>query len=258
MVKKNYNLIANKLVNAFLKNKIIPPISSRYTKKLSNAQKLRKLCESKIKKPIIGFKAAGTAMPVLKKLKEKEPFYASVYKHNVLKNKKSIKINKFTMGIELEVCYFIKKNFFDLKKKVTKKNIKKFITHIAPCIEVVGYRQKKKGIKYLGDLCSDFGANVKFVIGPKKKFKNQNVKNLTTTISNKKANQVVNGNTNTVYVNPMNSLRFVLNKLQKDKVRLSKDFYVFTGSSVGVVPIIKKGIYKGVIKKLGIVSANIN
>ena len=162
------------------------------------------------------------------------------------------------MGIELEVCYLIKKNFFDLKEKVTKKNMKKFITHIAPCIEVVGYRQKKKGIKYLGDLCSDFGANVKFVIGPKKKFKNQNVKNLTTTISNKKANQVVNGNTNTVYINPLNSLRFVLNKLQKDKVRLNKDFYVFTGSSVGVVPIIKKGIYKGVIKKLGIVLANIN
>ena len=141
---------------------------------------------------------------------------------------------------------------------MTKKNIKKFITHIAPCIEVVGYRQKKKGIKYLGDLCSDFGANVKFVIGSKKKFKNQNVKNLITTISNKKANQVVNGNTNTVYVNPMNSLRFVLNKLQKDKVKLLKDFYVFTGSSVGVVPITKKGLYKGVIKKLGIVSAKIN
>ena len=36
-----------------------------------------------------------------------------------------------------------------------KKNIKRFITHVAPCIEVVGYRQKKKGIKSLGDLCSD-------------------------------------------------------------------------------------------------------
>ena len=56
----------------------------------------------------------------------------------------------------------------------------------------------------------------------------------------------------------MNSLRFVLNKLQKDKVKLLKDFYVFTGSSVGVVPITKKGLYKGVIKKLGIVSAKIN
>ena len=45
--------------------------------------------------------------------KEKEPFYASVYKHNVLKNNKSVKINKYTLGIELEVCYILKKNFFD-------------------------------------------------------------------------------------------------------------------------------------------------
>ena len=161
MTDKNLNKYANRLVNAFLKNKIISPLPTKYTKKISEAQKLRKLCESKIKKPISGFKAAGTGIPVLKKLKEKEPFYATVYKHNVFKNKKTVKINKFTMGIELEVCYLIKKNFFDLKKKVTKKNIKKFISHIAPCIEVVGYRQKKKGIKSLGDLCSDFGANVK-------------------------------------------------------------------------------------------------
>ena len=258
MTDKNLNKYATRLVNAFLKNKIISPLPSRYTKKISEAQKFRKLCESKIKKPISGFKAAGTGIPVLKKLKEKEPFYATVYKHNVLKNKKTVKINKFTMGIELEVCYLIKKNFFDLKQKVTKKNIKKFITHIAPCIEVVGYRQKKKGIKSLGDLCSDFGANVKFVIGAKKKFKNQNVKNLKTNIFNKRINQSVFGNTNTVYIDPLNSLRFVLDKLQKDKIKLNNNFYVFTGSSVGVVPILGKGVYKGVINKLGNVSAKIS
>ena len=49
--------------------------------------------------------------------------------------------------------------------------MKKFINYIAPCIEVVGYRQKKKGIKSFGDLCSDFGANIKFIIGPKKNLK---------------------------------------------------------------------------------------
>ena len=70
MKDKNLNLVADKLVKAFLKNKIINPISNKFTKKLSNAQKLRKLCESKIKKPIIGFKAAGTGIPVIKKLKE--------------------------------------------------------------------------------------------------------------------------------------------------------------------------------------------
>ena len=258
MINKSTDKLANKLVNAFLKNKIISPLPKKYTKKISNAQIFRKLCENKIKKPISGFKAAGTGIPVLKKLNEKEPFYATVYKHNVLNNKKNVKINKFTMGIELEVCYIIDKKFYKFKKKVSKNNIKRFINYIAPCIEVVGYRQKKKGIKSLGDLCSDFGANVKFVVGAKKKFKNQNVKNLKTEIFNKKISHSVNGNTNTVYVNPMNSLLFVLKKLQKDKIKHNNNFYVFTGSTVGVVPILGKGTYKGIIDKLGSVSAKIS
>ena len=148
MINKDLNRIAKKLVKAFLENKIIAPIPIRYTKKISEAQKLRKLCESKIKKPIIGFKAAGTGIPVLKKLNEKEPFYATVYKHNILQNAKSVKINKFTMGIELEVGYLIKKSFFQIKKNVTRKSMKKYITHMFPCIEVVGYRQKKKELNF--------------------------------------------------------------------------------------------------------------
>ena len=246
---------SNKLVKAFLKNKIIAPIPSRYTKKLHEAQKLRKLCESKIKLPVVGFKAAGTGIPLIKKFKEKEPFYASVYKKNFLKSGKSVKINKATLGIELEVCYKIKKSFFSSKGSVTMKNVSKYISHMAPCIEVVGYRQRKKGITSFGDLCSDFGANVKFLVGKTKKFKKVNIGNLKTNISNKKINQSVNGNTNTVYINPLNSLRFVLNKVKKDKINLSKDFWVFTGSSVGVVPIKSRGLYIGKIDKLGSVKA---
>ena len=73
-----------------------------------------------------------------------------------------------------------------------------------------------------------------------------------------KIKQIVNGNTNTVYINPLNSLRFVLNKLKKDKINLDKDFYVFTGSTVGVVPILSKGTYIGKINKLGSVKAIIH
>ena len=195
---------------------------------------------------------------MIKKLQEKEPFYASVYKHNVLKNNKSVKINKYTLGIELEVCYLLKRSFFDLKQKISKNNIKKYINYVAPCIEVVGYRQRKKGIRSFGDLCSDFGANIKFVIGTRKKFRNNNVNNLKTNISNPKIKQSVNGNTNTVFINPMNSLLFVLKKLQKDKIKHNKDFYVFTGSTVGVVPILSKGVYKGKIERLGTVKTKIN
>ena len=129
---------------------------------------------------------------------------------------------------------------------------------MAPCIEVVGYRQKRKGITSFGDLCSDFGGNIKFLIGLKKKYKKINIGNLKTNISNEKARQSVDGNTNAVYINPLNSLKFILNKVKKDKVSLDKNFYVFTGSTVGVVPIIKKGIYIGKIDKLGSVKAIIN
>ena len=253
MSKTQIERLSDKLVRAFLSNKIISPLPLKYTKKINNAQKFRKLCESKVKKPVIGFKAAGTAFPVMKKLKEKEPFYASVYKHNLLKSGRGVKINKSTLGIELEVCYFIKKSIFDIKGKISSKNISKYISYMAPCIEIVGYRQRKKGIKSFGDLCSDFGANVKFLVGGRKKYKKINIGNLKTNISNKKANQSVNGNTNSVYINPINSLIFVLKKLKKDKIVLNKDFYVFTGSTVGVVPIISKGLYTGKIDKLGTV-----
>ena len=250
--------LSDKLVNAFLKNKIITALPKKFTKQLTEADKFRKLCESKIKEPIIGYKAGGTGIPLLKKLKEKEPFYDSVYARNFLKSGKSVKINKSTLGIELEVCYLIKKSFFSSKGSITGNNVTKFISHMAPCIEVVGYRQRRKGITSFGDLSSDFGGNVKFLIGKKKKYKKINIGNLKANISNKKVKQSVNGNTNAVYINPLNSLKFVLNKVKKDKVILNKDFYVFTGSTVGVVPIKGKGLYTGKIDKLGTAKAIIH
>ena len=250
--------LSKKLVNAFLKNKLIKPIPTKITKNITKANEFRKLCESKIKKEVIGFKAGGTAFPVLKKLKEKEPFYASVYKHNFLKSGKKVKISNYTLGMELEVCYLIKKEFFFSNKKISKKHIHKYISYMAPCIEIVGYRQRKKGIRYLGDLSSDFGANMKFLIGAKKKYKKIKIGNLKTNINNKKYNININGNTKTVYINPLNSLRFVLIKLRKDKFNLNKDFYVFTGSTVGIIPLKFKGFYTGRIEKLGSVKAVIS
>ena len=57
MKKTLKDKISDKLVNAFIKKKIITAIPSRFTKRLTEADKFRKLCESKIKDPIIGFKA---------------------------------------------------------------------------------------------------------------------------------------------------------------------------------------------------------
>ena len=65
------------------------------------------------------------------------------------------------------------------------------------------------------------------------------------------------GNTKSVYINPLNSLKFVLNKLKKDKIHLNRNFYVFTGSTVGIVQIKNKGIYLGKIDKIGTVKTKI-
>ena len=51
-MNKNDNKYATRIINAFLKNKTISPLPTKYTKKISDAQKFRKLCERKIKKPI--------------------------------------------------------------------------------------------------------------------------------------------------------------------------------------------------------------
>ena len=59
--------LSSNLAKAFLSNKIINPVPLRFSKNINLANKLRKLSESKINKPIIGFKAGGTSIAVLKK-----------------------------------------------------------------------------------------------------------------------------------------------------------------------------------------------
>ena len=124
--------VASNLVKAFVQNKIIAPIPLKFTKSMKNAESLRRLCESKIKQPIIGFKAGGTSIKMLKKWGIKKPFYAAVYKKNLLKSGKKVKINPYTLGAELEVGYFIKKSFFDSKGAITANNIHNYISYRLP------------------------------------------------------------------------------------------------------------------------------
>ena len=70
-MKNDIQSVSKKLVKAYNSNKLINPIPEKFCKNIKLAHKLRLLCESKIKKPIIGFKAGGTGIPVIKKLKEK-------------------------------------------------------------------------------------------------------------------------------------------------------------------------------------------
>ena len=90
--------VANNLVKAFVQNKIIAPIPLKFTKSMRESEPLRRLCESKIKQPIIGFKAGGTSIKMLRKWGIKKPFYAAVYKKNLLNSGKKVKIDPYTLG----------------------------------------------------------------------------------------------------------------------------------------------------------------
>ena len=79
-MKNEINRIAGRLVKAFNTNTVINPIPVKYCKNINLANKLRKLCEDQIKDETIGIKAGGTGIQALKKLKEKEPFTAKVFK----------------------------------------------------------------------------------------------------------------------------------------------------------------------------------
>lgn len=256
-MQKELATLSKKLVKAFNTNSLIAPLPSKFCKNTKNANLLRVASEKLIKSPVIGFKAGGTGKAMLKKWKEKEPFYASIFKKNLVKTNSKVKLSKNTFGIELEVFYFLKKNVLESKSKITEKNIGRYIDGMGPCIELVGYRQRKKGVSCLGDLTADFGCNVKFIIGKKQKYKKIKFNNLPTTLFNKKSGQTVNGNTKAVYDSPLKSLVWLVNRTRKDKVTINKNFYVFTGSTVGVVPILKKGLFEGQIKSLGTVKTTV-
>ena len=57
----------------------------------------------------------------------------------------------------------------------------------------------------------------------KEKIKFVNPNEFSKNITNKKIKQSVDGNTSTVYINPLNALRFVLNELKKEAYELGAD-----------------------------------
>jgi len=256
-MQKEISQLSKKLAKAFNTNTLIAPLPKKFCTNTKNANLLRVASEKLIKNPIIGFKAGATGKAMLKKWKEKEPFYASIFDKNLVKTNSKVKLSKNTFGIELEVFYILDKKILKSKSIITTENIKKYINSMGPCIELVGYRQKKKGVTCLGDLIADFGCNVKFIIGKKMKFKNLKFNNLVTKLLNSKSGQIVNGNTKVVYDSPIKSCVWLINKLKKDKININKNFYVFTGSTVGVVPILKKGLFEGQIKSIGTVKATV-
>ena len=106
-------------------------------------------------------------------------------------------------------------------------------------------------------MISDFGLNVAFVTGKLTKYSLKKITSIPTVLTNKTAKKDYPGNTKIVLGNPINSLIWLLNEIKNNKMFLSFDFWVTTGSTTPIVPIKKGDHFTGSIKGLGNVSLKI-
>ena len=63
--------------------------------------------------------------------------------------------------------------------------------------------------------------------------------------------KIYNGHSNQVMNNPINSLFWLIKKLQKQNISLSEDFWVSTGTTTPIIPVKKGDHFIGKINKIG-------
>jgi len=245
--------IAIKLARARERNTFISKIPVKKIKNINVATNICREAERQLMWDPIGFKAGATNKNVWKELKVPKPFFSFLYDERTYKSGSTIPFQKNLLGAELEVAFKIKNEVFFYNKKITKKNVSRFILGVAPAIEIVGFRQKAATIDCLGRMISDFGLNVAFVYGKLKKYSLKKITNMRTALKSETKGQTYEGNTNVVLGNPINSLVWLLNEIKKSKMFLSFDFWVTSGSTTKIVPFKKPTKFNGTIKNLGLV-----
>ena len=248
-------VFSRKLSNARKNNSLINPLPRNIITNPNLVKKIKNFAEEKLNWSPIGFKIGATNKEISKILGANEPFYSYLFKEKTFKNNSKLTLSPKTMGIELEIAYKIGKEIFNTKIK-KKEQLKKFISGIAPAIELVGYRQKLNEIKFVGQAVVDFGLNISFI-----KTKINSIKNILyfkskTKITNLKTKKVYLGHTNKVMGNPINSLFWLIKELQKQNVSFNKNFWVTTGSTTQIVPVKKGDEFLGEVTKIGNVKVN--
>jgi 2-keto-4-pentenoate hydratase len=257
MSDKKLENISKKLANARYNKKFVSKISKKILSNVKLATAICRSAENELQWNPIGFKAGATNKSVWKKLKVAKPFFSYLYEESNYKNNGKMPFQKNLLGVELEVAFKIKNEVFAFNKKITKLNIKKFIIGFAPALEIVGFRQNLKSIDCLGRMISDFGLNVAFAAGKLRKYSLKKITSVSTNLTNQKTKKNYSGNTKLVLGNPINSLIWLLNEIKNNKMFLSFDFWVTTGSTTPIVPIKKGDHFTGGIKGLGNISLKI-
>jgi len=251
---KDINKISSSLASARKKGKSIKKIPLDIVADANLCEQIKTFAESKLEWEPIGFKVGATNKKIMKILNAKEPFFSYIFEEQTIKNNKKFKLIPNHLGLELEIAYKISKKIFN-KKIIKKKQLKPYILAIAPAFEFVGFRQKINKPDKVGRAIVDFGLNVSFLKTTSKKIKNYLNFTSKTQITNLKNNKIYIGHTKNVLGNPINSLFWLISKLNEKNISLKKNFWVTTGSTTPIIPVKKGDMFVGTIPSLGKVIA---
>ena len=254
-ILKKIDIFSSSLAFARKKNILINPLPANICKNINIVKQIKYSAEKKLGWRPIGFKIGATNKEIMKILKAKEPFYSYIFEEQTFKSKKKLKFTPNILGIELEVAYNINKEIFNVRVN-KKEQLKKYINGIVPAFELVGFRQRLKKINFVGQAVVDYGLNISFVKSKMYKIKNILEFQSKTKITNLSNKKVYLGHTKNVLGNPINSLFWLIKKLQNRGIFLKDDFWVTTGSTTSIVPVKKKEKFIGEILSIGKVKVN--
>lgn len=194
----------------------------------------------------IGKKVGCTNIEAQKQVGVNEPFYGNLYSRFSASNNCSLNSKNFSEPyIEPEISFVIKKDIDISKAPFSIKNIDEIFEGIICSIEIVDFRFRKS-INQIGieNLIATNGASDYWIKG-NNIYKLKDVNFLNTPIFlyiNEEL--IIEGNTNKVLGNPVNSAIWLLNKISEKGQTMLKGQYISTGSCTKAIKLIKNNKIK--------------
>ena len=203
---------------------------------------------------IIGKKVGCTNKKAQQQIKVNKPFYGNIYSSFSSNSKCNLDRKQFIKPhIEPEFSFQLNSKIDSIKGPITLNQTYDLIEKVIPSIEIVDSRFNDWTSIGINNLIADNGANA-YWIKSKKDYNLNNVNfnnHIVKVFINENLIEV--GNSNNVLNNPLNSLRWLLNTLSKQRKYLQKGTYVSTGTCTSAIPVSKKDIVIADFDSLGIV-----
>ena len=189
---------------------------------------------------VIGKKIGCTNKAAQNQINVNEPFYGNIFSHYSSKSNCSIHSKDFFRPfIEPEFSFKIKEEFDISKAPYSSEEVNKSIHSVLPSIEIVDSRFDDWTIAGIDNIIADNAANAYWIYGDE--INNLESFNFSDHVVLLYINDkiVVKGNSKNVLDNPINSLTWLINTLAGQGNRLSKNYYISTGTCTPAIPINK-------------------